>query len=330
MKAHSLVSPGQRVHGIAKVAGRLLSVFALICTLDAEALAAPNDDILAAAKAGDRSGVEAALASGASVNARGDYDATPLMLAAIYGHANVAALLLDRGANLNARSALGQTPITIAAQNGNVDVAKLLLGRGADVNSRDAMDATPLHWAALSGQKKVASLLLARGAMVNAQDFDGKTPLHYAASAGETDMISLLIARGTDLNLRNKEGQTPIQEAESSDLDAATKASVAAVLRAPARKSASARPIATAPTPAVAAPAPINTQAPNSLPACTDVVGIARLVMQANPGTDWTSGRNPAVLAIAVEKAQIAMGCRQAPQKTECSWIGSTWTCTTK
>ena len=154
MFVRGCVSPLNRTHQGVKAAGWLLSVLVLSCTLAAEASAGPNDDILAAAKTGDRSGVEAALARGGSVNARDDYDLTPLMLAAIYGHANVAAILLEHGANLDAiDSGLRQSPITLAAQNGNVDVAKLLLRRGVDVNSRDAMDATPLHWAALRGQK---------------------------------------------------------------------------------------------------------------------------------------------------------------------------------
>jgi hypothetical protein len=53
-----------RAHQVVKAAGWLLSVLVLICTLAAETSAGPNDDILVAAKAGDRSGVEAALASG--------------------------------------------------------------------------------------------------------------------------------------------------------------------------------------------------------------------------------------------------------------------------
>ena len=300
-----------------KAARWLLFVLILSCTLAAEASAGPNDDILAAAKTGDRSGVEAALASGASVNARDDYDLTPLMLAAIYGHANVAALLLDRGANLSAGSGgLLQSPITLAAQNGNVDVAKLLLARGADVNSRDATDATPLHWVALRGQKKVALLLLAHGAIVNAQDFNGETPLHLAASVAQKDIISLLIARGADLNLRNKEGQTPIQKAESSDtVDAATKADVVATLRATPKIKA--RDASTAPgTPAMSHATPIQPRSQSGdiqgrppLPNCWDIAGIARFIMDANPNTN-VSG---AVLTKAVEKYQVMLGCRPLP-----------------
>jgi ankyrin repeat protein len=330
-------SPGDRVHQVVKAAAWLLSVLVFICTLAAEAPAGPNDDILAAAKAGDRSGVEAALASGASVNARDDYESTPLMLAAIYGHANVAAFLLDHGANLNAGdSVLGWTPITLAAGNGNVEVVKLLLGRGAGVNSRDKMDATPLHQAALSGQRKVASLLLAHGAIVNTQDFEGKTPLHYAASVGEADMISLLVAHGADLNLRNKEGQTPIQEAESSDIDAATKANVVAMLRAtPKVKARDASPAQG--TPAMSPATPIQPQSQSRdiqgrlpVPNCRDVGGIARLIIARNPRTDWTTSSNARVLVLAVEKMQVMLGCRPPPQKTQCLLVGDMWTCTTE
>jgi ankyrin repeat protein len=331
MFVRGCASPLNRAHQSVKAAGWLLSVLVLNCTLAAEAPAGPNDDMLAAAKAGDRSGVEAALASGASVNARGD-DLTPLMLAAIYGHVNVAAILLEHGANLDARdSVLRQSPITLAAQNGNVDVAKLLLRRGADVNSRDAMDATPLHWAALRGQKRATSLLLAHGAILNAQNVNGETPLHYAASVGHKDIISLLIARGADLNLRNKEGQTPIQEAESSDtIDAATKADVVAMLRAtPKIKAHDASTAPGAPTMSPATPIQPRSQSGDiqgrpPLPNCWDIGGITRFVMDANPNI---SG---AVLTKAVEKYQEMLGCRPPPQKSECSWIFSTWTCTTK
>lgn len=56
-------------------------------------------------------------------------------------------------------------------------------------------------------------------------------------------------------------------------------------------------------------------------PACHDVVGIARLVMRANPNV------RPEVLAGVVERYQVAMGCRQAPVRTQCSWVGHYWTC---
>jgi ankyrin repeat protein len=335
MKPHGRFWLSDRVRTVAKAA--LLFLF-VVSTLGAAALATPNEDILAAAKAGDRAGVEAALTQGASVNAVATYNEqdanelsplglsglTPLGIAAIYGHRNVAEFLLDRGANLDVRNGFEQTPLHTAAEHGSTDVAKLLLDRGADVNARDFLGATPLGWAALRGQKNVAALLIARGAFVNARALSGKTPLHLAAAAGKKDIVTLLLAHGADVKAQNSDSQTPLQEMEASnDLDQATKANIAAVLRAPARAPAPVRsPVATTTPP----PPPANSQAPasNSLPACTDLRGIARLMMRANPDA------RPEVLAGAVTKYQEAMGCRPPPQKTECSWIGSTWTCRTK
>jgi hypothetical protein len=71
---------------------------------------------------------------------------------------------------------------------------------------------------------------------------------------------------------------------------------------------------------------PINpTQPQNNLPGCSDLRGIATLIMRANPGP-----LEPRALASAVEQYQIAMGCRPAPVETQCSWLGSTWTCKTR
>lgn len=293
----------------------------------APTVAGPNEDILAASKAGDRAGVEVALANGASVNARDKDEMTPLRLAAIYGHKNVAILLLDHGANIETRDEiLGQTPLHLAASNGNMDVVALLLNRGAGVNVPDRINATPLDWAALQGRKNVVALLIARGALVNTRDLNGATPLHYAAVTGQKEIATLLLAHGANLNARNGDGRTPLEEMQASTLDDATKSSVAAALQAtPKVRTQAASPVRVPPpTPAPAPPATAQTTVPN----CWDVGGIARLVVQANPNIDFA--RNPGVLPGAVEKMQIAMGCRPAPQTTQCSWVGSTWTCKTQ
>jgi ankyrin repeat protein len=305
---------------IANWAAWLHTCFLLFALTGGAAYAGPNDDILAASKAGDRNGVEAALADGASVNARDEGQMTPLRLAAIYGHKNVAELLLDRGANIEARDDLGQTPLHLAASNGNTDVVQLLLKRGSDVNVRDRINATPLDWAAFFGRKSVVALLLVRGALVNARDGSGATPLHYAASNGQREIATLLLAHGADRNLRNSDGQTPLDEIQASTLDDATKVSVSAALQATPKVRAPVplpRPMPPAPAPSVASTQP-------TMPSCWDVPGMFRWVAQANPGI------KPDVLTVAVEKAQVMMGCRPAPQTTKCAWIGNTWTCKTE
>lgn len=94
---------------------------------------------------------------------------TPLHLAAFFGHAEVARLLLDRGADVNARSqsdrfARANTPLHAAAANRQVEVARLLVERGADVNARDGSGFTPLALAANSRSDHLMLLLLDKGA----------------------------------------------------------------------------------------------------------------------------------------------------------------------
>jgi hypothetical protein len=297
-------------HMVACVRGLLLVFCVLVIALRVEANAGPNEDLLAAAKAGDRAGAEAAFAAGASVNAVDGKGLsplslsglTPLGLAAAYGHRNVVELLLNQGANVNAADAMGQTPLHTAARYGSADVAALLLEHGADVDARDVLGATPLEWAALSGDKNVASLLIKRGATVNAQSSTGKTALHLAATAGHKEVVALLLAHGADVRIRNGDGQTPLQEMQaSSSVDAATKAKISTML---GTKSVP-RQVPNSVTSSSPAPlTPVQEPQQSGIPACTDAVGLARVVMQANPGAP------PQVLARAVERLQVMMGCR--------------------
>jgi ankyrin repeat protein len=295
-----------------------------------QAIAGPNEDILAASKAGDRAGVEAALIQGASVNAVDPLavpSLTPLGLAAYYGHENVAAFLIERGANVTARDGLDDTPLHVAAEHGSTNVAKLLLDRGADANARDFLGTSPLGFAALRGHKSVAALLLARGALVNARTSSAKTPLHLAAAAGNKDVVAFLLAHGADAAARNSDGQTPLEELNSSSLEPAIKKDIARVLGGSAAS-------ASRPKPAMSPKkSSVNLQAPQpeGLPVCTDLRGIANFIMQANPRT------SPHVLMSAVEQYQVAMGCRQpsppimpAPsQTTKCTWEADVFTCRT-
>jgi hypothetical protein len=333
---YGCVSLCNRVLAIAKGTLAFPSFVVLIILLSAEANAGPNEDILAATKAGNRTGVEAALAAGASVNAvderglspLGLSGFTPLGLAAAYGHRNVAEFLLDRGANVDATDSLKHTPLQMAAEYGNADVAALLLDHGADVDARDIAGATPLEWAALRGNKKVVLLLINRGALVNAQASTGKTALHLAATAGHKEIVAVLLAHGADVRIKNSDGQTPLQEMQVSPLDPATKAKIAVMLGPKQVRKPVTAPVPLQPSGSLTvAPMPPQSSSsvtPNGLPACTDVAGIARVVIQANPGAP------PAVIARAVDQIQIAMGCRAPPLKTRCSWIGDVWTCTTQ
>jgi truncated hemoglobin YjbI len=76
--------------------------------------------------------VEALLAAGADVNARGGVTrATPLHIAARRGFVKIAQTLLDHGAEINARDNKGDTPLQRAINCRRREVARLLEAHGA-------------------------------------------------------------------------------------------------------------------------------------------------------------------------------------------------------
>ena len=123
------------------------------------------------------------------------YSNTPLILAARYGHASIAAALIAAGADVEADS-VGVTPLIFAIGNRHVTVVALLLAAGADVNAKNKDDETPLHFAVEGGDVSIVAALLAAGAEVNATSSDNRTPLARAALYTMTVVYPALIAAG--------------------------------------------------------------------------------------------------------------------------------------
>ena len=75
---------------------------------------AEDEELFRAARHGDRTGVERALAAGASVADAAPIDGkTALFRAAVFGHADVVRLLLERGADPAARGADGRSALEV-------------------------------------------------------------------------------------------------------------------------------------------------------------------------------------------------------------------------
>jgi hypothetical protein len=125
------------------------------------------------------------------------------------GDAAKVSKLLRRGANPNAKED-GSTPLHLAVLKEHADIAKLLLEHGADVNAKDKYGGTPLHRAVLTEDADVVTLLLEHGADVNAKDKYGGTPLHLAAAKGHADIARLLLEHGADPSIKDNEGSTPL------------------------------------------------------------------------------------------------------------------------
>jgi hypothetical protein len=167
--------------------------------------------LLSAAEKGDIAKMRKLLERGEPVDARDKNGMTPLHLAILRDHVELAILLMDQGADLMAADKEGSLPITFACMRKLQPVVSALLDRGVSADARDGRGATPLMWAANRGSLPLVSMLLERGADPNAQDKlehnEGHTPLMYV-QATSLDVARYLLAHGADPKVRTLAGET--------------------------------------------------------------------------------------------------------------------------
>jgi uncharacterized protein len=113
----------------------------------------------------------------------------------------------------------GFTPLHLAAFFGQAETARVLIQAGAPVKavSRNEMKVMPLHSAAAARRDEVARMLIEAGADVNATQEGGYTPLHAAAQNGDVELIDLLLDRGARLDARTAKGETPADLAQAAN-----------------------------------------------------------------------------------------------------------------
>ncbi|HUS08553.1 MAG TPA: ankyrin repeat domain-containing protein [Bryobacteraceae bacterium] len=124
----------------------------------------------------------------------------------------VIALLAESRSSVNAHRADGWTALHLAAYYGHAATAEVLLANGADVHLRSAntMNNTPIHAAAAGGHIAAISVLLAHGSDVNAAQHGGWTALHAAAASGNTELMKLLLAHGGNPDLTSDDDRTSL------------------------------------------------------------------------------------------------------------------------
>ena len=105
----------------------------------------PATPLLTAAKDGNVKAIKQVLSSGVKVDAKGESGVTALYVAALFGRAEAAKLLIEKGAAVKAAKAEdGNTALHAAAFFCHTETVELLLGKGADINALNQRPETPL------------------------------------------------------------------------------------------------------------------------------------------------------------------------------------------
>jgi len=153
-----------------------------------------------------------------SINAQSVDGVTPLHLAAMCGHFDVCAYLLDNGADIHTKDKAENTALRLAilklgGANDQDRVAVELCKRGAcPAGSKDAEEASGelLQLASsLDDRGAVAVALIESGFNISTLNADGQRPIHTAAFNGTTGVLRALIKAKADVNQVDDDGETP-------------------------------------------------------------------------------------------------------------------------
>lgn len=123
---------------------------------------------------------------------------TPLHLAAAFGTAQAADMLLQHGAQVDTRSqnAAHNQPLHAAvALSRNPETISLLLAHGADPNAAQAGGFTPLFSAAASNRRDLAEILISHGARAHHRSELDKTAIDFARERGHAELAAWLEAQ---------------------------------------------------------------------------------------------------------------------------------------
>lgn len=190
-------------------------VFAGFSALATGANAAAYDDFFAAVLRDNPGNLQTLLTRGMNANAPSPEGETGLSLAlAVESMKAVQILMSWPKTDVNVLNSKGESPLMLAAIKGHRDIAEQLIKKGADINKTGW---TPLHYAASSGQIAIISLLLDKHAYIDAESPNGTTPLMMAAMYGTGEAVDLLVAEGADTQLKNQQGMTAFQFAEAGE-----------------------------------------------------------------------------------------------------------------
>ncbi len=186
------------------------------------------DDFFVAIKRDDAATINSLLSRGFDPDTRNPEGLSGLYLAIREPSIKAAeALIAWPKTNVETRTAQDESPLMLAALRGHLELARKLIARDADVNKPGW---TPLHYAATNAHIPIIRLLLEHHAYIDAESPNGTTPLMMAAHYGSPDAVKLLLEAGADPMLKNQLGLTALDFAHRANRSEAA-ALIAAFVR---------------------------------------------------------------------------------------------------
>lgn len=166
------------------------------------------EDFFVAIKQDDPSAIKTLLSRGFDPNTPDPQGLSGLYLALRDSSLKAAQALIDwPKTNVEIRTRQDESPLMMACLKGHLELARKLIARDADVNKTGW---TPLHYAATNGHVAIIELLLEQHAYIDAESPNGTTPLMMAAHYGSPAAVKVLLEAGADPKLKNQLGLTAI------------------------------------------------------------------------------------------------------------------------
>ena len=191
------------------------AIYLIVAFIHLSANAGSYEDFFVAIKQDDGRTITALLNRGFDPETPDPKGMTGLFLALREGSLKAAQALVDwPKTKAETRTADDESPLMMAALKGHLEIAKKLVERDADVNKTGW---TPLHYAATGGHLAMIELLLEKHAYIDAESPNGTTPLMMAAHYGTPAAVKLLLESGADPTLKNQLGLTAIDFAHRAN-----------------------------------------------------------------------------------------------------------------
>jgi ankyrin repeat protein len=150
------------------------------------------------------------------LEAEGENEIRPLMLAASMGLVKMVTMLLEKRVDVQAVDANECTALHLTARQGYEEVVEVLLGSGAAARCRNVWDETPLMLAAEEGHILVVAMLVSFLGQegLDDMDVDGHTALCCACLRGHVEVARLLLQAGADPGIADIGSHMPPHETQ--------------------------------------------------------------------------------------------------------------------